>query len=132
MENIFNKKYNLGKRRKLRKNSTDAERLLWSKIRNKRLLGLKFYRQYGVGNYITDFYCHTLKLVIEVDGGQHYTDSGALNDKKRENYMTSHGIRTLRFSNTDILSNVDGVLDFLYITISEINEQKTKLPPTPS
>jgi len=128
MERIFNKKYNLGKRRKLRKNSTEAERLLWSKLRNKQLLGLKFYRQYGVGNYITDFYCHTLKLVIELDGGQHYTDSGTMSDKVREDFMSSHGIRTLRFSNNDILTNIDGVLDFLYMTISK----KLELPPTPS
>ena len=59
------------RRRSLRKSSTDAERKLWSKLRNKQLAGLKFFRQYSVGPYILDFYCPTLRLDIEADGGQH-------------------------------------------------------------
>ena len=61
---------------KLRGNMTDAEKLLWSKLKFKQAKGLQFYRQKVIGNYIVDFYCAKVNLVIEVDGGQHYTDSG--------------------------------------------------------
>jgi len=60
----------------LRKNMTDAERLLWSKLRVKQLKGLQIYRQRIIGNYIVDFYCPKANLIIEIDGGQHYTDEG--------------------------------------------------------
>jgi very-short-patch-repair endonuclease len=65
--------------RSLRSNMTDAERLLWSKIRWKQFKGVQFYRQKIIGNYIADFYCPKLKLVIEVDGGQHYSAEGREN-----------------------------------------------------
>jgi len=79
--------------RSLRSNMTDAERLLWSKIRRKQLKGLQFYRQKIIGNYIADFYCPELKLVIEVDSGQHYSAEGhgersykrCLYDRSRDN-----------------------------------------------
>ncbi len=71
---------------------TDAERLLWSKIRRKQLKGFQFYRQKIIGNYIADFYCPELKLVIEVDGGQHYSAEGRENDLTRDAYMTGVGI----------------------------------------
>ena len=65
----------------LRKNMTDAERQLWSKLRGKQLKGLQIYRQRIIGNYIVDFYCPKANLIIEIDGGQHYTDEGI---KKRQ------------------------------------------------
>ncbi|MBC7475712.1 MAG: endonuclease domain-containing protein, partial [Candidatus Sericytochromatia bacterium] len=95
--------------RDLRSNMTQAEKLLWSKIRNKQINNLLFYRQKIIGNYIADFYCHQIKLVIEVDGSQHYTDEGIEKDKIRDEYMDNLGIKTLRFSNNDILSNIEGV-----------------------
>ena len=73
--------------RTLRINIIDAEKLLWSKIRGKQLKGLQFYRQKIIGNYIADFYCPKSKLVIEVDGGQHYNVDGKGKDKIREDYM---------------------------------------------
>lgn len=75
--------------------------------------GYKFYRQYGIGNYIADFYCPKLKLVIELDGGQHYTEEGLEYDKTREDYMSSLGIKTIRFSNSDIMKNIEGVLEII-------------------
>ena len=107
---LFNKKATKEKRKTLRKNGTDAERLLWSKLRNKQINGYKFFRQYGIGQYIVDFYCPQLKAVIEVDGGQHYTHEGLEHDKQREERMVSCGIKTIRFSNLDILKNINGVL----------------------
>jgi very-short-patch-repair endonuclease len=95
----------------LRKNSTEAERLLWSKLRMKQLKGLPFSRQKPLGEYIADFYCPKVKLIIEVDGGQHLTGDAVEYDKIRDNYMKSAGLTMLRFTNTDVIHNIDGVLE---------------------
>ena len=92
--------------RNLRRNMTDAERLLWSKLRGKQLKGLQFYRQKIIDNYIVYFYCPKLKLVIEVDGGQHYSAEGREKDKKRDNDMMRAGITVLRFSDREVLGQV--------------------------
>ena len=70
--------------RNLRKNMTDAERRLWTRIRGKQLKGYQFYRQKTIGDYIVDFYCPKAKLVLELDGGQHYSDEGRGKDKVKE------------------------------------------------
>ena len=95
--------------RELRKNSTDAERRLWSKLRLKQLNGFQFYRQRIIVNYIVDFYCHRAKLVIEVDGGQHYDGRTQVSDLKRDQYLKSLGIRVLRFSDRDVFTNIEGI-----------------------
>ena len=100
--------------RNLRRNMTDAERLLWSKLRGKQLKGLQFYRQKIIGNYIADFYCPKSKLVIEVDGGQHYSAEGREKDKKRDNDMMRAGITVLRFSDREILGQLDVVLEKIW------------------
>ena len=107
---VFNRKETRIKRSTLRKQQTDAERLLWSKIRNRQLNNHKVVRQFGIGPYIADFYCSALKLVIELDGGQHFTADGIARDKEREDYMNCLGIKTVRFTNTDVVTNIDGVL----------------------
>ena len=96
--------------RKLRRNMTNAETLLWSKLRGKQLKGLQFYRQKIIENYIADFYCPKSKLVIEVDGGQHYNAEVREKDKKRDDYMRSLGITVLRFSDREVLMQLDVVL----------------------
>jgi very-short-patch-repair endonuclease len=96
--------------RKLRSSMTDAEISLWSKLRRKQLYGLQFYRQKPVGNYIVDFYCPAAKLVIEIDGGQHYTERGQAQDYKRDAFLKDMGLSVLRFSNFDALGNIDGVV----------------------
>ena len=68
---------------------TEAEKLLWSKVRKKQLKGYQFYRQKNIGNYIVDFYCPAAKLVIELDGGQHYSPKGKEKDKRRDAYLVS-------------------------------------------
>jgi len=88
---------------------TDAEISLWSKLRRKQLYGLQFYRQKPVGNYIVDFYCPAAKLVIEIDGGQHYTERGQAQDYERDAFLKDMGLSVLRFSNLDALGNIDGV-----------------------
>ena len=111
MQNTYNTPNTEIKRKELRKNSTESEKKLWQYLRNRQFEGLKFYRQYWIGNYITDFYSPSLKLVIELDGSQHFTPEGLEYDKIRENFMKSLEIKTLRFNNNDVLTNIEGVLE---------------------
>ena len=104
--------------RELRKNMTDAERFLWSKIRMKQLNDYQFYRQRIVGDYIVDFFCYSARLVIEVDGGQHYSKKGAETDKIRDDYLRYLGLKVLRFTDTDVLKNIDGVVDRIIENLS--------------
>ena len=96
--------------RKLRSSMTDAEIALWVKLRRKQLHGLQFYRQKPLGNFIVDFYCPAALMVIEIDGGRHYTEDGAIRDGLRDAYLESLRLRVLRFSNIDVLTNMDGVI----------------------
>ena len=106
---VFNRKETQEKRKDLRKEQTEAEKQLWRQLRNKRMKGYKFYRQYGIGVYIADFYCPERRLVIEVDGGGHYSEEGMGNDEKRSKFLRGFGIRTIRFSNLDVLKNMEGL-----------------------
>ncbi|HEY4707427.1 MAG TPA: DUF559 domain-containing protein [Thermodesulfobacteriota bacterium] len=99
----------------LRKNMTDAEKAIWSRIKRKQLNGLQIYRQRIIGNYIVDFYCPKAKLVIEIDGGQHYTDEGIEKDRTRDRYMAEQGLKVIRFSDSEVLKDIEAVL----ISISE-------------
>jgi very-short-patch-repair endonuclease len=100
--------------RSLRKNMTDAERLLWSRIRRKQLKSYQFYRQKILGNYIVDFYCPRTRLIIELDGGQHYEEEGMKRDKKRDSYFENIGLKVLRFSDRDVFKNLNGVFERIY------------------
>ena len=93
---------------------TDAEKLLWSKLKGKQAKECQFYRQKVVGHYIVDFYCAKANLIIEVDGGQHYTDFGKKSDEIRDNYLHDNGLRVLRFSDIDVLKNIDGVMEEIF------------------
>ncbi|MDR1123890.1 MAG: endonuclease domain-containing protein [Elusimicrobiota bacterium] len=92
-----------------RKNPTDAERKIWSYLRNNNL-GRKFRRQQQIENYIVDFYCAERKLIIECDGGQHCESK---TDEERKKYLELHGYKILRFWNTDILKNIEGVCEVI-------------------
>ena len=93
---------------------TDAEKLIWSRIRRKQLKGYQFYRQKNIGNYIVDFYCPAAKLIVEIDGGQHYSKEGTEKDKVRDNYVSRLGFTVLRFSDRDVFKNINGVLERIY------------------
>jgi very-short-patch-repair endonuclease len=93
---------------------TDAERLLWSKIRGKQIRGQQFYRQKIIGEYIVDFYCPKSRLVIEVDGGQHYSVEGKEKDRMRDCYMARAGIAALRFSDREVFNNLEAVLERIW------------------
>ncbi len=98
----------------LRKNMTDAEKLLWSKLRKKQLKGCQFYRQRIIGNYIVDFYCPEAKLVIEVDGGQHYGNEGKQKDMVRDDYFNKLGMKILRVSDRDVFDNINSIIEKAY------------------
>jgi very-short-patch-repair endonuclease len=100
-----------GASRQLRNNMTEAERLFWSRVKGKQLSGAQFYRQKIIGNYIVDFYCPQAKLVVEIDGGQHYEEAGAKNDAIRDDCLRAIGLRVLRLSNREVVENVVGVLE---------------------
>lgn len=96
--------------RDLRNNMTEAEKKLWYRLKSKQINNLIFYRQKIIGNFIADFYCHQLKIVIEIDGGQHYTKEGLEKDNIRDKYLASLGIKTIRFTNIEVLNNIEGVI----------------------
>jgi very-short-patch-repair endonuclease len=100
--------------RDLRNNMTDAEKLLWSRLRNKQILGLQFYRQKPILNFIVDFYSPTANLVIECDGGQHYTEEGLEADRVRDEVLAQLGLRVLRFDNGQVLGEIDAVVEQIY------------------
>ena len=110
--------------RKLRENMTIAEHCLWTRLRLKHL-GYMFSRQKPIGDYIVDFYCHKARLVVEVDGGQHFTEDIASNDRIRDEYMRNLGLTVLRFSNSEVLKNTDGVTEAIY----EFLEKNPLNPP---
>ncbi len=97
--------------RKLRRQQTDVERTLWFALRDRRFHGFKFRRQQPIGPYIADFLCFEAKLVIELDGGQHGGDAQAAYDQARTKRLEVDGFRVIRFSNTEMIENFDGVLD---------------------
>jgi very-short-patch-repair endonuclease len=105
--------------RTLRKNSTDAERILWSELRDHRLNGASFRRQVPIANYIADFVCHAAKLVIELDGGQHFSDQAEQADAARSAAIEAKGFKVLRFSNHDVMSNRTGVLETIAAAVVE-------------
>jgi very-short-patch-repair endonuclease len=104
--------------RTLRKNMTDSELKLWSRIRRKQMFGLQFYRQRPIGNYIVDFYCPRAELVLEVDGSRHMNESVIKKDNHRSGYLKQQGIEVLRFDNLQILNQLDAVIEKVYQTIA--------------
>jgi very-short-patch-repair endonuclease len=94
--------------RRLRANQTDVEKRLWSRLRNRGLMGLKFRRQVPLGDFVADFVCADHALVIELDGGQHA--SSEAEDDRRTAWLESRGWRTVRFWNNEVNENIDGVL----------------------
>ncbi len=113
------------RRRELRHNQTDAENVLWQRIRGRQILNFKFYRQFSVGAYIMDFYAPQAKLGIELDGGQHAEANQEEYDQIRTDYLTSIGIRILRFWNYEVMNDL--------VTVTEtINNHLSNLILPPS
>lgn len=95
--------------RKLRNNSTLSEVLLWEELKNRKMLGYKFLRQKPIGNYIVDFFCNKLKLVIEIDGDSHNSDTFEY-DMNRQQWLESNGLTVLRFDDLEVKKDMDNVL----------------------
>jgi len=114
--------------RQLRRDMTQAERKLWWRLRELAPKGAHFRRQATIGPYFTDFACHTTRLVIEIDGGQHNQGTQIKLDRKREAYLKRNGYRVLRFWNNDVRENIEGVLS---IICDELESRESPPPPTP-
>ena len=105
----MNEKYT--RARNLRKNLTLQEKILWNLLRNRQINNRKFRRQVPIGNYIVDFLCEEKSLIIELDGGQHNQDRNILLDNIRTKFLLENGFKVLRFWNTDIDKNIEGVVE---------------------
>ncbi|MDA0261195.1 MAG: endonuclease domain-containing protein [Proteobacteria bacterium] len=103
--------------KRLRRNQTTAERLLWSRLRNRQLDGHKFRRQKPIGRYIVDFVCVESALIVEVDGGQHAEQSAK--DEARSAVIKGKGFRVIRFWNNEVTKNLDGVLEAIQIALNQ-------------
>ena len=118
--------HNVVAAKRLRRNQTDAERLLWFRIRDRRLSGLKFKRQVPIYQYVVDFCCADARVIIELDGGQHDVRQDV--DAVRTKRLEELGYLVLRFWNNDVLSNIDGVLETIFSTA----RQHSPEPPHPN
>jgi very-short-patch-repair endonuclease len=116
--------FRISRARRLRRDSTDAELKLWNRLRARAIEDCKFVRQEPIGSYIVDFVRRQRRLVVEVDGGQHADNA---RDVSRDKWLADHGYRVLRFWNSDVLDNMDGVLE----TIANALQVATSSSETP-
>jgi very-short-patch-repair endonuclease len=107
--------------RKLRKNLTEAEQRLWRSLRLRQVAGVKFRRQQPVGPFIVDFVCFELRLIVEVDGGQHSENAY---DESRSRWLETQGYAVVRFWNNEVLANTDAVLRSIFHRV-----EQRKIPP---
>ena len=106
-------------RRGLRSNSTRTEVILWQYLKGHQL-GVKFRRQYGIGQYILDFYCPSLRLAIEVDGDVHAFEKNIANDRAKESLLYKRNVSLIRVTNVEILENIEGVIEHILQKINAI------------
>ena len=117
------------KARELRKNLTDGEKALWSRLRNKQLLGIQFYRQKPIGDYIVDFFAPKAKVIVEVDGSQHMVGEHIQKDRVRDAYFASLGLKVSRFNSREVLKDSEAVVEAIYRMLAD--QLKAKIPPGP-
>ena len=103
--------------RRLRKEMTDSERNLWTRLRRKQIMDVQFYRQKPLGPYIVDFYAPKAKIVVEVDGSQHIEEDVEQKDVRRDKYLKSQNLSVLRFNNLQVLKEMDSVIEIIYQTV---------------
>jgi len=111
--------------RQLRKNMTDAEQMIWYRVRRKQIMGVQFYRQKPLLNYIVDFYCAKAHLIIELDGSQHFEDEYQQSDSVRDKALMDIGLLVLRFDNHQVLTEIDSVIRHIYNVV----EKRLSNPP---
>ena len=107
----------------LRRNETKAEKLLWEKLRNNQLEGLKFRRQHPVNIYIADFYCHKFKLIIELDGDYHNQEEQKQKDEVRTEVLRLNGLKIIRFKNEEVEQDINQVLITIKNKIEQLKEK---------
>ena len=115
--------------RSLRINMTDAEQMLWSRLRRKQMLGVQFYRQKPLLGYIVDFYSAAAKLAIELDGSQHFEPEHQAVDIQRDQDIKALGLLVLRFDNIQVLKELDAVMSVIFNVVE--NQIKMQIPPSP-
>jgi very-short-patch-repair endonuclease len=125
-DRIFNRTRAKKTRQKLRNAMPLPEVILWSKLRGRQVHDCKFRRQSSILNYILDFYCADLKLAIEIDGESHFVSNAIEADSVRQSLIEQHGIRFLRFTNSEIRHNLDKVLWRIASTCSELGELRRR------
>ena len=105
--------------RTLRTNLTDSEQHLWAQLRRKQILGVQFYRQKPLGQYVVDFYAPRARLVVEVDGAQHLEAAQVEHDQQRTAYLERQGLKVLRFNNLEVLQEIEAVAEEIYRAVRE-------------
>jgi len=98
---------------------TDSEQILWQRLRGKQILGVQFYRQKPIGNYIVDFLAPRAKLVVEIDGSQHLEKQNYEKDRKRDTFFAGIGLKVLRFDSRQVLKQTDAVVEVIYRNVEE-------------
>lgn len=130
IEYLNNRTYLTKNRKRLRKNLTPAEATLWRLLKSKQLNGIRFRRQFSIGNYIVDFYNHPFKLAVELDGAGHFSEDGIIKDKIRTEFLNSIGVEVIRFENKLVFDHTQYVVDSILEKIEEIkNNSALPLPP---
>ncbi|MBZ0180486.1 MAG: endonuclease domain-containing protein [Melioribacteraceae bacterium] len=120
MTKLYNRQQEKEKRRELRQNETIAETNMWSQLRNRGCLSLKFKRQFSIGKYIIDFYCPEYKIAIELDGNVHELEDIKKYDAKSQKYLEDYGIHFIRITNNEYLGNPNKAFDKIERSIKEI------------
>jgi very-short-patch-repair endonuclease len=106
--------------RELRSAATNAERILWQRMKHRGLAGFKFVRQMPIGSYIADFACRDVKLVIEIGGATHSSEQEIASDKRRTRFLEEQGFSVIRFTNEAIFESIDGVLETILTRLEEL------------
>lgn len=117
--------------RRLRRDATSAEKLLWRALRGKQLEGFRFRRQVPLAGYVADFACHEARLVVEIDGATHSTDAELAHDARRQSALEAAGYVVLRVYNTDVYEQIDSVVDAILLKLHALRPRRAGDFPTP-
>ena len=117
--------------RRMRHEPTDAEKKLWSRLRDRRLNGLKFRRQFPFGGYVLDFFCEQVMLCVELDGGQHNDPEGMVRDAGRDAALAKLGVEVIRFWDPDVLKETDAVCEAILAAATARTSHVPSPPPSP-
>jgi very-short-patch-repair endonuclease len=120
MTKLYNQSSERDKRRSLRNNMPLAEKIVWAKIRSQQIEKCRFRRQYSISAFVIDFYAPELKLALEIDGDSHFVEGAQAYDYEREAFHKDKGVKILRFTNSQVYENLDGVLEAIAHKIQEL------------